>query len=293
MHISVVIPAYNAIETIKRAILSCLSQTHLPTEIIVVDNNSTDGTSSFVLKEFNNTQVPVILISEQKKGANYCRNKGLFVAKGELVQFLDADDELLESKFEAQSKLVQENSYDVVTGGFYQMKNLGKVDKTIPLSYDIETLLFKSEFGKTSTLLFKRDRLLAVGGWDDNVLSSQEYELLFRLYRNHSTFGIFTGMVARIHESGTSRISVLNEKANAIRFFELRVKMLDEFDKREAIQMNNRNEIYTSFYNAILTVYNFDRLIASNYFNTHLRKKIQFLNPKTRWHARLKFGISL
>lgn len=88
--ISVVIPLYNKGPYISRTLNSALSQTKLPGEIIVVDDGSTDGGGEIV-QQMNN---PLIrLVTQENKGVSVARNVGISLAKGELIAFLDADDE--------------------------------------------------------------------------------------------------------------------------------------------------------------------------------------------------------
>jgi glycosyltransferase involved in cell wall biosynthesis len=88
--VSVVIPLYNKAPFISRAINSVMLQKKLPREIIVIDDGSTDGGGEIV-SQMNN---PLIrLVQQVNKGVSVARNVGISLAKGELIAFLDADDE--------------------------------------------------------------------------------------------------------------------------------------------------------------------------------------------------------
>jgi glycosyltransferase involved in cell wall biosynthesis len=101
--VSVIIPTYNRAATIERAINSVLAQTWRPVEIIVVDSRSKDNTVE-LLKQYGDK---VQLISQEKNGPGAARNAGIQAARGEIISFLDSDDEWLPEKTERQVKLLQ------------------------------------------------------------------------------------------------------------------------------------------------------------------------------------------
>jgi len=88
--ITVVIPLYNKVNDIKKAIDSVFAQTKQPLEIIVIDDGSTDGGAG-VVAAIEDTRLH--LICQRNAGVSVARNKGIKEAKGNLIAFLDADDE--------------------------------------------------------------------------------------------------------------------------------------------------------------------------------------------------------
>lgn len=95
--VSIVIPCFNAERYVAEAVESALAQTHPRTEVIVVDDGSTDATTD-VLRRFAGR---VRRERQANAGPAAARNRGLALARGEFVQFLDADDLLLPTKVEA------------------------------------------------------------------------------------------------------------------------------------------------------------------------------------------------
>jgi glycosyltransferase involved in cell wall biosynthesis len=98
--VSTVIPAFNAKRFIVRALESALAQGVPDSEVIVVDDGSTDGTRALV-EGYRHRGVRLVCHS-QRTGAAGARNSGILAARGEYVAFLDADDEWLPGKLERQ-----------------------------------------------------------------------------------------------------------------------------------------------------------------------------------------------
>ena len=98
---SILIPAYNAEPWIADAIRSALEQTWQKTEIIVVDDGSTDQTLS-VARQFASNRVSVV--AQANQGAAAARNKAFSLSQGDYIQWLDADDLLAPDKIANQLK---------------------------------------------------------------------------------------------------------------------------------------------------------------------------------------------
>src|ERR1700748_3370934 len=102
--VSIIIPVYNAQKYLAETINSALAQTWPNKEIIIVDDGSTDN-SFQIAKNFENDKVRVYY--QENRGAGAARNKGLREAKGNYIQFLDADDLISNNKAEEQINLLK------------------------------------------------------------------------------------------------------------------------------------------------------------------------------------------
>jgi glycosyltransferase involved in cell wall biosynthesis len=102
--VSVVIPTYNAVKYIHRAVSSVFAQTYTKLEIIVVDDGSADATCETVAG-LNDARIKVV--RQKNAGAGAARNRGIAEAKGEYVAFLDADDEWDPQFMEAVVRLTE------------------------------------------------------------------------------------------------------------------------------------------------------------------------------------------
>jgi glycosyltransferase involved in cell wall biosynthesis len=105
--VSVIVPAYNAEKTIVSSIESVLRQTYSRTEILVIDDSSTDNTSQ-VVSSIRDSRVK--LIAGKRKGAASSRNQGLLHAQGDFLQFLDADDLISDDKIRLQIQAIGNTS---------------------------------------------------------------------------------------------------------------------------------------------------------------------------------------
>ena len=98
--VSVVVPTYNRAHLINRALQSVVSQTYVPLDLIVVEDGSSDDTCERVGIEYPQAT----LLSQSNRGGSAARNRGVSVAQGDWVAFLDSDDVWCESKIEQQLK---------------------------------------------------------------------------------------------------------------------------------------------------------------------------------------------
>lgn len=91
MKFSIIIPLYNKAHTIIRTINSVLSQVYTDFELIIIDDGSTDGSKELISQSFNDKRISIY--SQKNSGVSASRNRGVNLAKGEYIAFLDADDE--------------------------------------------------------------------------------------------------------------------------------------------------------------------------------------------------------
>lgn len=111
--ISVIMPIYNSAEYIEQSINSVLTQSYEKIELIIIDDSSTDNGVDIVKKimDFDN-RIQLILMPENQ-GAGSARNKGIDVANGRYIAFLDADDVWLPAKLEKQIAFMQSKNIGI------------------------------------------------------------------------------------------------------------------------------------------------------------------------------------
>lgn len=116
--ISIVIPVYNCENYLEECIKSLCSQTYKETEIICVDDGSTDS-SPEILKKLAEKDSRIKILSQQNRGAGAARNYGLSVAKGKYIYFFDADDIAVNNLLELSYKRALETNADIVVFNGY------------------------------------------------------------------------------------------------------------------------------------------------------------------------------
>lgn len=100
---SIIIPTFNRSALLKRALESIYKQTFSEYEVIVIDDGSTDDTAKMLQADFPSVKY----LYQENDGVSSARNKGLKIAKGEWLAFLDSDDEWLSSKLEKQIAILK------------------------------------------------------------------------------------------------------------------------------------------------------------------------------------------
>ncbi|WP_200880055.1 glycosyltransferase family 2 protein [Halomonas salina] len=103
---SVIMPVYNAVETVREAIESVLAQSFSDLEVIVVDDHSVDGSRDVVESYRYDARVKPVLL-EENRGVAGARNEGIKEAKGKYIAFLDADDIWLSDKLARQKEFFE------------------------------------------------------------------------------------------------------------------------------------------------------------------------------------------
>ena len=175
--VSAIIPTHNRADLLRRALKSVISQTYQPIEIIVVDDGSTDETESIV-GEFKNDSPLIYLKNEEARGAPVARNKGIQAASGDFIAGLDDDDEWNPERIE---RLVQayDDSFSCITSNVKMQYENHTATWHKQEIITLDDLLYSNQVG--NQVLVKRDRLLEIGGFDEQLAAAQDYDLWIRL----------------------------------------------------------------------------------------------------------------
>lgn len=179
--ISIVIPCYQAEDTLAAAIASSLDQTLPALEVIVCDDGSTDGTRA-VLAPFLEQ---VVYAYKENGGAASARNHGTRLAKGDFVTVLDADDTYDRRRVEVLVALASENPLaDIVTTDAWVEKDGARIGRLFELNEfalkEQRTAILKTNFVGAWPAI-RRTRILDVGGYDESEPIAHDWDLHLRL----------------------------------------------------------------------------------------------------------------
>lgn len=196
--VDIIIPAYNAADSIAEAIESVRSQTHQLWKLYVVDDGSTDSTRAVLLGFQEKLGARMNVISGNNSGACHARNEAIKKSSSSLLAFLDADDVWHPEKLSQQLKNVERNPdlVGVTTGFSIFDPSSSKRSENLVFRWSRNELISWTLLGSVapalnSTLLIRREPLLAAGGYDENLGShADDLDLAWRLLQQGPLEGI-------------------------------------------------------------------------------------------------------
>ena len=202
--VSVIIPAHNGEKFLKRAIETALYQTIPPLEVIVVDDASTDRTRE-VVGSIKDPRIRYLRNDVNRERA-YTRNRGVEVARGDFIFFLDYDDEWKEDYLESSLEYL-EGGYDVVYSFPREfIDGNGKVIRVSrkPLPKDTGTIIFSSLIGYPSATSMRKEIFT---GYRDEYIPREDWELFIRSFLEGRSIKVLDNRKVLIREHGgrTSR----------------------------------------------------------------------------------------
>jgi glycosyltransferase involved in cell wall biosynthesis len=178
--VSIITPCLNAAAFIRQTIESVLAQDYPRIEYLIIDGGSTDETLDIVA-EFGNR---ISLVSEPDSGAAAAINRGLRLARGSIVAWLNADDTYLPGAiWGAVNALADHPSAVAVYGDAYWTDEAGQVLRSYPVHKDAPDLLSKECLICQPACFIHADASMAVGLVDEQLQCSFDYELWMRLAR--------------------------------------------------------------------------------------------------------------
>ena len=214
MLISVIIPCYNAAATIAATIGSALLQT-AEREIIVVDDGSTDASRDIIASYGNQVRADY----GPNRGAAGARERGTQLARGELIQYLDSDDQLVTGTLAHRAETMRAHAADAVYTDWQKLveKPDGSAapgDVVVPdgalLDVDAQAVCADSRFWvPPAAILYRRSLVERIGGWRSNLRIAEDARFLFDAAAQGAKFVHAPGIGAlyRVRSNSLSRQS--------------------------------------------------------------------------------------
>jgi glycosyltransferase involved in cell wall biosynthesis len=204
--VSVIVPAYNAGKFVRESVASALDQTFTALEVLVIDDGSAVPVEWVV-------QLDPARVRYQFKtngGPSSARNLGARLARGRLLAFLDADDLWAPNKLRSQVDALEASPRAAFAYGAFA--GIDEIGDPLPRparvrpSGDIAAALFMYNFITTSSVVVRRDLFQEMGGFDESLVWSEDYDLWMRLAERHEAVCV-PGIVGsyRMNANGLSR----------------------------------------------------------------------------------------
>lgn len=224
--VSVVIPTFNRRVLLVEAVESCLKQSYPNIEIIIVDDGSTDSTEELVnLQMAGVWSQRVRYITQVNSGASAARNKGLSLAGGKYVQFLDSDDVLLDSKIQLQVEKLESTPYtsemcssygriSAMRGDPPDSRSIG-VQCNSPVGY-MRKMTSIIHALQTSAPLWRRDYLVARPGWREDIGLGDDLEYYMRLMRDAKDVCFISSELFIVREHDGPHLSDVGKSRNQV-----------------------------------------------------------------------------
>ena len=244
--VSVIIPCYNAAEWLGEAIDSCLAQTHQPLEVIVVDDGSTDA-SLEVARRYAEQHDVVQAVTQPNRGAPVARNRGVCMSRGPYLQFLDADDRLVNGKLQRQVAVLDRGNADVVVGAWCPLVEhdavgedmgdkgfeLGAVQTPYLSDDPLASLVRYDGWSPPAAQLMTREIIARVDGWDTSLTCMQDVDLLVRIALAGGRFERVDDVCAHRRRPNRPTVSTRDGDAFKRNCFQLYERLFTHFESTD------------------------------------------------------------
>lgn len=209
--VSVIIPSFNMARFVREAVESVLNQTYADFELIVVDDGSTDDTE-IVLKEFSGN---IRYYKQRNGGESAARNRGIELALGEYVAFLDADDLWLPDKLKLQMEAFKSHQDIGLVGCGYSVRGSDGntvirdiVRKNYPSRKDLFRYLSICQIipGSASGVIIKKKCFSEVGGFDSSLRVGADWNMWLRIVAQYDAHFI-EDILAVIRQTSGNKVN--------------------------------------------------------------------------------------
>lgn len=195
--LSAVITTYGrSFNAIERSIKSVMNQSYKNIEIVLVDDNHSNSEFRMSIQSGVKKYPNVVYVKHEKNmGAQAARNTGVKSCHGEVVAFLDDDDEWLPEKIQKQMSLLKDDIGLVYSKGFRIDEDTGEMtpydnERNFKTEVTFRDMLYGDYIGTTTQVLIPKNVIEKVGYFDLNQPARQDYEMWIRISRQYRCVGI-------------------------------------------------------------------------------------------------------
>ena len=194
--VSIVTPSFNQSKFISETIQTVLQQDYLNVEHIVIDGGSTDGTLE-ILKAFSENDKRFRFISEPDRGQSHAINKGLEMANGEIIGWLNSDDTYLPGAVGKAVEAFKNNpNWGIVYGNAYITDEMNKVIRPYPTEkVDINSLFHSCSISQPAAFI-RKNLFQALNGVNEDLQFCMDYDLWIRIAKSGNQLGYIEDFLA-------------------------------------------------------------------------------------------------
>ena len=285
MLFSVVVPVYNGESFLEKTIQSVLDQTHTNWELILIDDGSKDGSYS-LMERYGAQDARIQCLTQENRGVSYTRNRGIDLATGDYILFVDADDEIAPNTLETIYGALKETPADVVSFNAFRMDVKSKATGvfTMPLAekslylqteqekreYIYNALASNKPFGLTWNFAARRELLSDIRFSEDMVLCE---DLIFdiQMYQKAKAVVCLPDYLYYYRDNPSGCVNTFNFRklADLKTAYEAKTELIRRYDLEEnrAIVLGFYVDSIINFYYSVLE----NRPLAEKYRLTVLQ----------------------
>lgn len=250
--VTVIIPTYKrSVEFLSRAVKSVIDQTYKNIEIIVIDDSPSNYIERDNIKKYMDSIVNQDIKyyqNEKNMGGSLARNRGIELATGEYISFLDDDDEYMPEKIEKQIKFMLYGGNDLSFSNMIMYNSSGIVvdfrEYTDIPAFDNESLLhyhLMHHMTGTPTFMFKTNKLREIGGFEDAKMG-QEFYLMLKSIEKGLSIGYIPECDVKVYKHEEGGITQGKNKIDGENhLYEFKKKYFSQLNKQETRFINFRH----------------------------------------------------
>lgn len=286
--VSIIVPSYNAAITIPETLDSILALEDQDFEAIIIDDGSTDNTREIISPYLRNPKIKYF--HQQNKGLAGARNTGIKNSQGNYLVFLDADDIILPNKLNIQKEYLDRHSGVDLVYSNSQWFIENDLDNTRPVNFpiyqgDVLSNLIYGNFIHVNSAMVRRDKVIQVGMFDENLKELEDWDLWLRMCLADSKVGFTPGILSKVRiRKGSMTSDQQRMNSTMVNVIEKMIKLLKtNFSHRKELLLDAHHSlaIYKLKMNKTgaypLFLYNTSRSLGRRFFPIAIKSFVKYL----------------